>query len=154
LNPYALRRRNLKPALAPEGGKPGRLRVERRPVRSLEAVAIDNAVEGCIRETYGALVGMWQARFAGDPQVRRVMRKVARDEGRHAALSWQIAAWIEPRLVPQDRKRLEAAKADAIGQLAMDVAGQPEAAVVRQAGMPDAPSARRLFEHARATLWS
>src|SRR6185295_13862649 len=26
--------------------------IERRPARSLEAIAIDNAVEGCVRETY------------------------------------------------------------------------------------------------------
>src|ERR1019366_7023529 len=109
--------------------------VDRHPVRALEAVAIDNAVEGCIRETYGALVGMWQARFAGDPRVRRVMRAVARDEGRHAALSWEIARWAELRLIPQARKRLEAAKAEAIAQLAMDVAGQTESVVLRQAGM-------------------
>ena len=128
--------------------------MERRPVRSLEAVAIDNAVEGCIRETYGALVGMWQATFAGDPEVRRVMQGIARDESRHAALSWAIAGWIEPRLAPQARARLEAEKANALRQLAADIAGPPQAAVVRDAGIPDASSARRLFECARATLWS
>jgi|HubBroStandDraft_4_1064222.scaffolds.fasta_scaffold10933_6 hypothetical protein len=99
------------------GGTPCRPRVERGPIRSLEEMAIENAAEGCLRETFGALVGMWQARFAGDPQVRRAMRAVARDESQHAALSWEVARWIEPRLGTDARARLAGAKADAIRQL-------------------------------------
>jgi hypothetical protein len=37
-------------------------------------------VEGCVGETFGALVGAWQARFARDPEVRVVMRPIAGDE--------------------------------------------------------------------------
>ncbi|MGH7436059.1 MAG: ferritin-like domain-containing protein, partial [Polyangiaceae bacterium] len=76
------------------GGIPRRPRVERGPVRPLEDIATENAAEGCVRETFGALIGIWQARFAGDPQVRRAMNGVARDESRHAALSWEVARWI------------------------------------------------------------
>lgn len=56
-----------------------------------------SATEGCVRETLGVLIGMWQAPFARDPKARCAMARIARDEGRHAALSWQIVAWIEPR---------------------------------------------------------
>ncbi|HEY6460862.1 MAG TPA: ferritin-like domain-containing protein, partial [Polyangiaceae bacterium] len=52
--------------------------------RSLEAVATENAVEGCVRETLGAALALAQARTAALPEVRRAMRSVARDEVRHA----------------------------------------------------------------------
>lgn len=39
------------------GGSTPRPRIERHPVRSLEAVALENAVEGCVGETFGALLG-------------------------------------------------------------------------------------------------
>ncbi|HEX7664753.1 MAG TPA: hypothetical protein VF407_09585, partial [Polyangiaceae bacterium] len=35
-------------------------------VRTLEAIALENAVEGCVRETFGALVATWQAAHAAD----------------------------------------------------------------------------------------
>ena len=59
-------------------------KVERRPLRSLEDIAIENAAEGCVREAFGAVVGLWQARFARDAAVRRVMRRV--EEARRRAL--------------------------------------------------------------------
>jgi hypothetical protein len=135
------------------GGTPRPPRVERCPVRSLEEIATENATEGCVRETFGALVGMWQARFASDTQVREAMKGVARDEGQHAALSWQIARWIEPRLEADARARLEAAKEEAMRQLENELAGEPGADVLRVAGIPSARHARRLFEQARAMLW-
>jgi hypothetical protein len=58
------------------------------PARSLEELAVENAVEGCVRETYGALTAIWQARTAKDPSVAAAVRRIARDETRHAALSW------------------------------------------------------------------
>jgi hypothetical protein len=136
------------------GGTPRRPRVERGPVRSLEEIAVENATEGCVRETFGALVGMWQARFAGDPQVRKAMRGVARDESQHAALSWEVARWIEPTLSTGARARLATAKGDAIRQFEAELLGEPAPDVVRVAGIPSAHEARRLFERARAMLWT
>ena len=48
--------------------------------------------------SYGALVVTWQASHASDRAIRDAMRRIARDETRHAALAWTIAAWAEPRL--------------------------------------------------------
>jgi len=70
-------------------------------VRSLYEIA----VEGCVRETFGALEATFQAKNANDPQIRRVMRRIAEDETRHAALAWRVAAWIEPRLSDRQRRR-------------------------------------------------
>ncbi len=44
-------------------------------VRSLEDVALENAIEGCVRETYGAAVAWWQAERSHDPQIAREMRR-------------------------------------------------------------------------------
>ncbi|MCA9645810.1 MAG: hypothetical protein KC492_34200, partial [Myxococcales bacterium] len=63
-------------------------------LRGAFEVALENAVEGCVRESYGALVGLWQAERAEQPEVREALRDVAQDELRHAALSWRVAAWL------------------------------------------------------------
>jgi hypothetical protein len=64
-------------------------------IRLLE-VAVENAVEGCVRETFGVAVAMIRAERAGDKQVRRAMRSIARDEMQHAELSWAVARWTSP----------------------------------------------------------
>jgi len=61
---------------------------------ALVDVALENAVEGCVRETYGALIATRQAEAASDPVVRRAMRKIAADETAHAALSWDVASFF------------------------------------------------------------
>lgn len=136
------------------GSRPGKPRVERGEVRSLEVIARENAVEGCVRETYGALVGMWQARFARDRRVRRVMDRIAVDEARHAALSWDIARWAEARLDLDARGRVQRAREVAVAQLEAQVDREPTQELVRDAGVPSAAAARVLLEEARRQLWS
>jgi hypothetical protein len=136
------------------GSRPGKPRVERGEVRSLEAIARENAVEGCVRETYGALVGMWQARFARDRHVRGVMDRIAVDEARHAALSWDIARWAEARLDLDARGRVQRAREVAVAQLEAQIDREPTQELVRDAGVPSAAAARVLLEEARRQLWS
>jgi hypothetical protein len=92
----------------------------RTAVRSLFALALENAVEGCVRETYGAVVGLVEARTSSDPQVRRAMRSIAADECRHAELSWAVSAWILPRLSAGEREAIEHAMRDAAAELARE----------------------------------
>lgn len=54
---------------------------------NLEALALENAVEGCVRETFGALCGGYQAARAADPVVRRTLAQITRDETTHALVS-------------------------------------------------------------------
>jgi hypothetical protein len=61
------------------GSSPPRARVRMRERRSLEAMASENAVEGCIRETYGALLASWQAAHARDSEVAAEMARIADD---------------------------------------------------------------------------
>lgn len=119
--------------------------VQPAPPRSLEALATENAVEGCVRETYGALVGQWQARTAEDAAIRATMRRVAVDESRHAALSWAIAAWVEPRLDPAARARVDAARAEALAELSREASLPVEASLVHVAGLPSPEAQRALL---------
>jgi hypothetical protein len=84
------------------------------PVRGLLAISRENAVEGCVRETYGAVVALVEARTSPDPQVRLTMRRIAIDECRHAELAWAIAAWIEPKLTTEERRRVRRATREAV----------------------------------------
>ncbi len=86
-------------------------------LRSLEDFAIENAVEGCVREAYGALVATWQAREAADPRVRAHFERIARDETSHAALALRIDAWARARLDPRARERVKAARGAARAEL-------------------------------------
>ena len=75
------------------GARPAQLRTRPGCIRSLARISVENCVEGCVRETFGAMVAMWQAREAKDPELRRVFRVIARDEARHAALAFRVAGW-------------------------------------------------------------
>jgi len=91
------------------------------PRRSLEAIALENAVEGCVRETWGALVALRQASRAGELSVRATMRRIARDEIRHAELAWAIDRWIAPRLTARQRGRVREARVAAVAELAREL---------------------------------
>jgi len=90
------------------------------PVRSLLAIAVENAVEGCVRETYGAVVGLMEARGSSDADVRHAMESIGADECRHAELSWAVAEWVMPRLTPAERATVKEATRRAVVELAKD----------------------------------
>jgi len=121
-------------------------RVEARPLRALVDVALDNAVEGCVRETYGALVAHHQAQHAQDAQVREAMARIAEDETRHAELSWDIAAWADGRLTAEERARVYAAQRAAVAKLREELSAPVDPALVQVAGMPDATSAVAMLD--------
>jgi hypothetical protein len=104
-------------------------------VRSLTAIAEENAVEGCVRETFGALLATFQATHAADTSVRAAMRRIARDETRHAVLGWRIASWVEGRVDRGCRARVAAARRDALGDMLAGL-GEPSADMVHTLGLP------------------
>jgi hypothetical protein len=87
----------------------------------LETLARDNAAEGCVRETWGALVAMLEAAAATTPRVRQVMTTIARDETRHAALAWALSDWFDSRLDPRARGRVRHAMREAARELLSEV---------------------------------
>jgi hypothetical protein len=120
--------------------------------RSLEAIATENAVEGCVRETYGALVALWQARHAQDPVIAATMSPIAEDETRHAELAWAIASWAEPRLPRAARRRVNAARAKALAALATEASLPVAMPLVMTAGMPSAEQTGALVAGLTAEL--
>jgi hypothetical protein len=106
--------------------------------RDAFAIALENAVEGCVRESYGALVAWYQAETATDPMVKSAMAQIAEDETRHAELSWRVAEWLEPQLTESQRARIATARREAFTSLQGELAkqGLSEAAAAR-IGLPD-----------------
>jgi hypothetical protein len=136
------------------GEAPLAAHIEPRPLRSLAELALDNATEGCVRETFGALVGTYQAGAATDDEVAHAMSVIAEDEARHAELSWAVAAWAEPLLAAQDRANVQAARQAAVHALYAEVAAPPDPAWAATAGLPSPATSRALLEHLTRDLWS
>jgi hypothetical protein len=136
------------------GGRPEPRRIRVEPIRSLAAMARENLWEGCVTETWGALVGRHQAGSARLPAVRRVFAGIARDELRHAALSWDLQSWFDARLSRAERRgiRDEArARLTALGA-SLDSAEPRE--VQSELGLPAPTVARSLFGILEQRLWS
>jgi hypothetical protein len=135
------------------GAEPSTPEIPSRPVRGLFEIALENAVEGCVHETYAALQATHQAMHAADPRIRKVMGRIAEDETRHGALAWNVAAFIEPLLSDDERARVDQARRDAASAL-LNGTAQPHADVVRIAGAPSAAQAARLLHAVAGELWA
>jgi hypothetical protein len=105
-------------------------------IRDLESVAAENAVEGCLRETVGALVAHGQSLHAQDPVLRAASKVIARDEARHATLAFHVDRWARGRLSPLAHRRLNAAVGSAATSLAGEAAEPSSAALLQTAGLP------------------
>jgi len=131
------------------GQPPTTPRVDGTPEHSAETplfrLALENAVEGCVREAYGAVVAAYQGAKASDPEVRAAFARIALDEAEHAELSFDIDAWLMPLLDADQRRRIEAAKTQAWIDLAAACDVEPAPEVVRVAGIPTAREARALL---------
>jgi len=124
-----LARRNGCEARLPDAPTPA-------PVRSLFEIALENAVEGCVRETYGAVVGLIEGETCSDASLRKVMRAVAIDECRHAELAWAVHAWAMPQLSVSEAQRVERAMRAAMEEISDR----------------DAETARHLFDTSSARI--
>jgi hypothetical protein len=118
------------------GARPRSVQISRRAPRDLETVARENAVEGCVREAFGAMLAWRQARLAADRAIRETMGPIAVDETRHAALSWEIDAWSRTRLSAAARRHVRDSRNEAVSFLLRDVAGGEPAALRVAAGLP------------------
>lgn len=113
---------------------------------SLFTIALENAREGCVRETFGALVAHLQTSRAGDADVRATMAEIAGEETEHAALSWDIATWIEAQLGDDERAVLAKERRDAFVTLASELAAPVDPRVVLASGVPGGREAVRMLE--------
>ncbi len=134
------------------GAAPRAPAAPRERARSRRAFAIENAIEGCVRETFGAALARWQSLRAADPGVRRAMRAIARDEARHADLGWRVDAWLAATATDDDWRAVSAARAAAVASLerAAESYGDGDEAL----GLPTAREARALARALVETVWS
>ncbi len=125
------------------GGRPMTARVRRPEPRSWLEFVKENAVEGCLRETFGALVATYQAQQATDTQIRSAMDVIARDETRHASLAWRIAKWAEARLSVEEQAQVRALQRAELQRMACRLA--QEDAPIAEAGLPGRNESLRLL---------
>ena len=124
----------------PQQPQPGKLEV-----RSLERIAIENAVEGCVNESFAALLATRQACVATDRPLRQAMVRIAEDETRHAALAWAIDDWCQQRLPTASRRRIRLARTRAVRRLRDGIAASGLRSALRRAvGLPTPDESRRL----------
>lgn len=112
--------------------------------RTLRALALENAVEGCTREAFGAVIAGYQAAAAAAPAVRAALATIADEEMGHAELSWAIHDWALTALAPADAAAVEAARRAALAAVAAGGYGTEPAAVRTAVGLPDAATGRAL----------
>jgi rubrerythrin len=134
------------------GGCPQLPRLTVGPTRSLERVALENAVEGCVLETHAALVAHHQARRAQGAGVAALFRGIAVDETRHAQLSWHVASWAEGRLSPAARRRIAVARNSTVQQLNQRAAAAPPSGA-ELVGLPDPERSVALVAALDRALW-
>jgi hypothetical protein len=123
-------------------------------IPSLEELAHANAIEGCMRETWGAMVATWQGHTARDPEVRAVMRRIAIEETKHATLSRAIDRWAMRKLDAAARSRIAGAREIAFVELAAAVTGDVPDALVQVGGLPSRETGATLIAamHASGAL--
>jgi hypothetical protein len=137
-----------------EGGLVPVARAASRRVRSLEEMATENAVEGCVRETFGAAVAQMQAARAGDARMHRAMKRIAEDETRHAELSWAVARWLEAHLDATGRRRVHEARRNAVEALVREATQEPDGGLALRLGLPGASQVGAALRELTDSLWS
>jgi hypothetical protein len=142
--------RIMRQVAARYGATPPHVDVALPRQRSLEDMAIENAIEGCVRETWGAVVALWQAHRAQDAELRAIYKAIAADEARHAALGWMIDAWVRTRLDADAHARIDAAREAAVRELFEGT----DAEALAVLGLPYGDEARGLLARTNATVWT
>lgn len=114
--------------------------------RDLESIAIDNMQEGCIGETWGALIGLYQAEKAADPAIAETMRSIALEEVEHASLSWAVHDWIVPQLDKKAIDRVNSIKQKSLAKLIEKASVPADQNHVLLAGLPEVAVAKQLAD--------
>jgi len=88
--------------------------------------------EGCLGETIAALEALESAEIATDPIVEQVLRRIARDEQRHAELAYRFLAWGLAQ--SSDDARLEIAREaeQRLAELERDALNQAQRVAARE----------------------
>jgi hypothetical protein len=124
------------------------------PPRDLLALAVENIVEGCVRETWAALSAAHQARHAHTQELRDLYSDIADDEVRHAELAWSIHAWLSGQLRDAEQAMVAAARDAAVRQLRTSLAARLVEPELLALGIPGRDTSLHLLAGLDAALWS
>ena len=123
--------------------------------RTLQELALENAVEGCVHETFAAMTAMHQAEHATDADIRSTMETIAKDELGHGELAWAIHRWACAQLSADEVAALERAMADAADEMMAGLGRDPlNAATRKRLGLPEPARAVKLASGLKERLWS
>jgi len=136
------------------GAEPEAPAVAQVPPRDPYSIALENAVEGSIRETFGALTGSYQALAATDPLVAKAMRTVSEDEIFHAELSARVDAFLDTLLTESERASVAAARKRAIAELRLEMSIEPEDEIAEVAGLPPRELALHWIDCLQQDIWA
>jgi len=126
------------------------VRVAETPSTLLE-LALENAAEGQVRETYGALVALHQSRHAETAELRAAFAAIADDEIEHASFSWDLARWFDSKLTPRERAELAATRTAAMSSLVATSLREYDT-VDAALGVPAPSRGRMMFDELFARL--
>jgi len=124
------------------------------PIRDLLALAVENMVEGCVRETWAALSAAHQAAHADTQPLRDLYQTIAADETRHAELAWSIHTWLIAQLGDAEQAMVTAARGAAVRQLHTSLAALTDEPGLLALGVPSRSTALHLLTGLDAALWS
>ncbi|HNK45248.1 MAG TPA: ferritin-like domain-containing protein [Pseudomonadota bacterium] len=123
-------------------------------VRPLAEIARENAQEGCVRETYGALLLWIQSASATQPHLQRVLQVIAREETEHAKLAFSVADFCASRLSDAERAEVDRAQQAAVADLGEAIAQNPPVELQQRLGLPPVELAQQLYQSASRELWT
>lgn len=135
------------------GGNPTKPPPGPLEVRPLLQLALENAQEGCVNETYGALIATLQSQAACDAKVRRALRLIAKEETQHSELAFAVARFCQSRLSATEQRQVAMAQQQAVLKLQTAVAQSPPGLLIQAVGLPTAEAASRILAEAKHALW-
>jgi hypothetical protein len=135
------------------GGTIRRVQTARGGPCSLLGLAMENAREGCVRETWGAACAIAQSILASDRDFRTEMIAIARDELDHAALSWDLACWLESQLSDGERATVSAERRAAIKELEAELEHEAPRSWRAALGLPTPAQVQRIFDGLAEHVW-
>lgn len=122
------------------------------PPRPLLAVALENAREGVVHETFGAVLNAHQAEHAEGASLRDVFASIADDELAHAQLSLDIHRWVLTQLPPDERLMVVAEVTRAITNVGKHVAAEGDRDP--HLGLPARETSRSILASLSEKVWN
>ncbi len=121
-------------------------------LRPLLDVALENAREGCVHETFSAVVSGAQAQ-RGPSALQHGLARLAAEEHQHACLAWRVHAWAMEHLDETQRAAVTAEMARGRVDLWAGLQGVVPGDI-QALGVPDASLLHTLAHALDAQLWS